>query len=115
MAIVLTGLGDVLDPLPDEVRARHGLLDARTAIERIHRPESEDQIEQARETLRWHEAFVLQTALLQQRQFVRALSATARPPGSLLERFDEALPFARTPDQLSVGAQIEPTWSEGGR
>ena len=84
-----------------------GLLDARTAIERIHRPDFEDQIEQARETLRWHEAFILQTALLQQRQFVRALSATAREPGSLLERFDASLPFARTPDQLSVGAQIE--------
>ncbi len=76
------------------------LLDARTAIERIHRPDFEDQIEQARATLRMHEAFVLQVALLQQRAFVRALSATRRAPGSLLERFDAALPFARTPDQL---------------
>ena len=65
---------------------RHGLLDARTAIERIHRPDFEDQIEQARSTLRMHEAFVLQVALLQQRQFVRALSATRREPGALLER-----------------------------
>src|SRR6478736_5291121 len=107
VALVLDGLGDVPDPLPDALRKEQGLLDARTAIERIHRPDFEDQIEQARETLRWHEAFILQTALLQQRQFVRALSATPREPGSLLERFDASLPFARTPDQLSVGAQIE--------
>src|SRR6478735_5911248 len=107
VALVLDGLGDVPDPLPEALRKEHGLLDARTAIERIHRPDFGDQIEQARETLRWHEAFILQTALLQQRQFVRALSATAREPGSLLERFDASLPFARTPDQLSVGAQIE--------
>ena len=33
-----------------------------------------------------HEAFVLQAALLQQRQFVRMMSATARPAGDLLER-----------------------------
>ncbi|WP_127474600.1 ATP-dependent DNA helicase RecG [Microbacterium sulfonylureivorans] len=105
--LVLDGLGPVPDPLPDELRARHGLLEARTAVERIHRPEFEDEIEPARQTLRMHEAFVLQAALLQQRAFVRALSATRRAPGSLLERFDEALPFPRTPDQISVGEQVE--------
>ena len=106
VALVLDGLGDVPEPLPDELRARHGLIDARTAIERIHRPSAFDEIEPARETLRMQEAFVLQVALLQQRQFVRALSATKRVPGALLERFDEALPFPRTPDQVSVGDDI---------
>ena len=105
--LVLDGLGPVPDPLPDELRTRHALLDARTAVERIHRPEFDDQIEPARDTLRMHEAFVLQAALLQQRAFVRALSATRRAPGSLLERFDEGLPFPRTPDQISVGDQVE--------
>jgi ATP-dependent DNA helicase RecG len=104
--LVLDGLGPVPDPLPESLRARHGLLDARTAIERIHRPDFEDQIEQARATLRMHEAFVLQIALLQQRAFVRALSATRRSPGTLLERFDASLPFLRTPDQIAVGDQI---------
>ncbi|GAA3210365.1 ATP-dependent DNA helicase RecG [Microbacterium terregens] len=104
--LVLDGLGPVADPLPEELRRRDGLLDARTALERIHRPDFEDQIEQARSTLRMHEAFVLQVALLQQRQFVRALSATRRMPGRLLAEFDESLPFARTPDQVSVGDQI---------
>ncbi|MCH6229290.1 ATP-dependent DNA helicase RecG [Microbacterium sp. CFH 31415] len=107
IALVLDGLGPVPDPLPDELRVRHGLLAAREAIERIHRPDFEEQIERARSTLRMHEAFVLQAALLQQRAFVRALSATRRAPGALLERFDEALPFPRTPDQRSVGEQIE--------
>lgn len=104
--LVLDGLGEVPEPLPDALRARHGLLDARAAIERIHRPTSFAEIEPARETLRMQEAFVLQVALLQQRQFVRALSATKRAPGALLERFDAALPFPRTPDQVSVGDDI---------
>src|SRR5688572_1131250 len=95
--LVLDGLGEVPDPLTDELRARHGLLDARTAIERIHRPNALEEIEPARATLRMQEAFVLQVALLQQRQYVRALSATRRAPGALLERFDSALPFPRTP------------------
>ena len=107
VALVLDGLGDVPESLPDELRARHGLLEARAAIERIHRPSSFDEIEPARATLRMQEAFVLQVALLQQRAFVRAMSATTRTPGSLLERFDAALPFPRTPDQVSVGEEIE--------
>lgn len=105
--LVLDGLGPIDDPLPPELRARDGLLEARTALDRVHRPEFADQIEPARQTLRMHEAFVLQAALLQQRAFVRALSATKRAPGALLERFDASLPFARTPDQVSVGDQIE--------
>ena len=104
--LVLDGLGPVEDPLPEQLRRADGLLDARTAIERIHRPDFEEQIDQARSTLRMHEAFVLQVALLQQRQFVRALSATRREPGALLAAFDASLPFAQTPDQLSVGDQI---------
>jgi len=108
ISLVLDGLGAVDDPLPDELRERRGLVGARTALEHIHRPHHDDEIPPAVETLRMQEAFVLQTALLQQRQFVRALSATKRPatPGGLLERFDAALPFALTPDQETVGARI---------
>ncbi|WP_194411375.1 ATP-dependent DNA helicase RecG [Microbacterium cremeum] len=105
--LVLDGLGEVPEPLPDELRARHALRPAREAIERIHRPATFDEIEPARATLRMQEAFVLQAALLQQRAFVRAMSATKRRPGPLLERFDATLPFPRTPDQISVGDEIE--------
>ena len=108
IALVLDGLGAIDDPLPESLRERHGLVSARTALEHIHRPYHDDEIPPAVATLRMQEAFVLQTALLQQRQFVRALSATKRPaaPGGLLERFDAGLPFALTPDQESVGARI---------
>ena len=104
--LVLEGLDPGDDPLPADLRARHELLDQRVALERIHRPDFEDQIQPARRTLRMQEALVLQTALLQQRQFVRALSATKRPPGPLLASFDASFPFALTPDQESVGEAI---------
>ncbi|WP_125132153.1 ATP-dependent DNA helicase RecG [Microbacterium sp. 10M-3C3] len=108
IAQVLDTLAEIDDPLPEGFRRRYGLLDARSAFERIHRPETEDQVGGAVATLRMHEALVLQTALFQQRQSVRAMSATQRPaaPGGLLERFDAALPFALTPDQVEVGARI---------
>ena len=105
---VLDRLGDVPDPVPAELRERRSLLTARQALEWIHRPEESPQIDAARNTLRLHEALVLQTALAQQRQAVRRMSAIRRPaaPGGLLERFDEALPFERTPDQITVGEAI---------
>lgn len=104
--MALAGLGTIADPLPDELRSRYGLLGARDAIGFIHDPGAMTQVELAKRTLRWHEALTLQTALLQQRAFVRAMSATPRPAGTLLERFDETLPFGLTPDQILVGEKI---------
>ena len=50
---------------------------------------------------------MLQVALLQQRAFVRALSATARDRRARSSSASmRALPFARTPDQIAVGDQI---------
>jgi ATP-dependent DNA helicase RecG len=105
---VLDDLGPLPEPLPDDVRRREELLTAHQALEQIHRPKTRTDIDPAVRTLRMHEALTLQTALLQQRDAVRALSATARPahPGGLLERFDAALPYTLTDDQHTVGAQI---------
>lgn len=106
VAHVIALVDDVPDPLPEELRRSRGLMDALSALRGIHVPDDPEVIERARETLRMHEAFVLQAALLQQRQFVRALSATARVGGELLDTFDAGLPFERTPDQKIVGDRI---------
>ncbi|MCS3441459.1 ATP-dependent DNA helicase RecG [Microbacterium phyllosphaerae] len=108
IARVLDGLGEVPEPLAAEVRTREELLTAREALEQIHRPQTRNDIDPAVRTLRMHEALTLQTALLQQRDAVRALAATARPakPGGLLERFDASLPYDLTPDQQTVGVQV---------
>ncbi|GAB3631415.1 ATP-dependent DNA helicase RecG [Microbacterium shaanxiense] len=105
---VIPDVGDVPDPLPEEIRIREGLLDARTALMQLHRPQAKNDVDPAVRTLRMHEALVLQTALLQQRAAVRALNATPRAakPGGLLERFDAMLPYTLTADQQTVGAQI---------
>uniref|UniRef100_UPI001356E244 ATP-dependent DNA helicase RecG n=1 Tax=Agromyces humi TaxID=1766800 RepID=UPI001356E244 len=106
--LLLDGLGEVDDPVPADVRAARSLLDQRRAFEAIHRPEVEADWKAARRTLRFTEAFVLQTALLLRRAELRAHSTTARhpSPGGLLERFDASLPFTLTGDQLAVGAEI---------
>lgn len=108
IAIALDGLGDVPEPLTDDVRSGEELLTARQALEQVHRPQTRDDIDPAVRTLRMHEALTLQTALLQQREAVRALTATARPalPEGFLMQFDRAMPYTLTADQKTVGAQV---------
>ncbi|WP_448810336.1 ATP-dependent DNA helicase RecG [Agromyces bauzanensis] len=108
IALLLDGLGPLDDPIPDAVRRARSLLDQRAALEAVHRPETEADWKSARRTLRFTEAFVLQTALLLRRAELRAHTTTARhpSPGGLLERFDASLPFSLTADQRAVGAEI---------
>lgn len=105
---VLDDLAEAPDPLTAGIREREELLTAREALELVHRPRTRNDIDPAVRTLRMHEALTLQTALLQQRDAIRALSATSRPAsaGGLLERFDASLPYTLTPDQETVGRQI---------
>ncbi|MET0715969.1 MAG: DEAD/DEAH box helicase, partial [Mycetocola sp.] len=108
MAVVLDGLEPLPDPIPDEVRSRENLLSYGEAIELIHRPKTDADAHVARDTLRHREAFLLQAALLQQRQIARFEETTPRTPaeGGLLEHFDTSLPFTLTGDQQLVGAEI---------
>ncbi|MGK2348769.1 ATP-dependent DNA helicase RecG [Actinomyces sp. W5033] len=109
---VLDQLGpeDVPEPLPDEVRAAHGLVDALTAWRWVHRPEDAGQWRAARQRLRHEEAFVLQTALARRRaEHESTRTAVAWPvpgPGSLRADLDAALPYTLTSGQEHVGEEI---------
>ncbi|GAB3616794.1 ATP-dependent DNA helicase RecG [Okibacterium endophyticum] len=106
--LVLDDLGEIDDPIPADVRSTERLLDYRNALERIHRPSTDVDWHAARRTLRFAEAFILQTALVQQRQQTKRSEAYPRQPrpGGVLERFDAALPFELTGDQNRVGHEI---------
>ncbi len=106
MGVVLDTLPPLDDPVPDAVRTARGLLPFRKALELVHRPTTDAEWGAARKALRFQEAFVLQSALLLQRQRLRESAATPRVPGALLASFDETLPFTLTGDQLAVGAQV---------
>jgi ATP-dependent DNA helicase RecG len=106
--VLLDGLPSVDDAVPASVRSELDLMPVSEAYERIHRPETDRDHLTARDTLRFDEAFVLQSALLQQRALVRRSAATPRRAASdgLLAAFDAALPFERTGDQRLVGDEI---------
>ena len=105
---VLDTLDIADDPLPAEVRQRHGLSGLVEALHAIHRPVDETDMRRARHRLKWDEAFVLQTVLAQRRRAQDALPATPRIPrgGGLLEAFDARLPFTLTAGQREAGADI---------
>lgn len=95
------------DPIPSAVRDQRGLLTYRDALDKIHRPTIHEHWHAARDTLRYHEAFIVQTALGRERMKLRALSAHPRSPGELRRIFDDALPYSLTSDQLTVGDEID--------
>ena len=106
--LAVDGIGGLDDPMPLEVCRTAHLMGFEPALRRIHKPAHDADWVQAKRTLRFHEAFLLQTALLQRRA-VRAMSA-ATPrvpqPGGFLARFDATLPFELTADQRAVGGEI---------
>ncbi len=106
--IVLDVLDVPDDPLPAQVRGRHGLVGYADALRGIHRPIDEADYRRARERLKWDEAFALQVLLAQRRLAAASYSAIPRPPveGGLLAEFDAALPFELTVGQQLAGAII---------
>ena len=105
--VVLGHLDAVVDAVPEEIRARRGLLGRLDALKALHAPETMDDVAAARHRLRYEEAFVLQ-ALLGRRRAERAVERTRprRPSQGLLADFDARLPFALTLGQVAVGEEI---------
>src|SRR5699024_1932828 len=78
------------------------------ALHQIHMPRTKASAEEAKETLRFHEAFVLQAALARRRTWANRFEAEPRPYSreGLLDAFDEELPFELTEGQQAVAAEI---------
>jgi ATP-dependent DNA helicase RecG len=103
--LVLTLLDPLPDPVPIEVRARHGLADFDTAIREMHRPPTKDAWFAAKRRLAWDEALGVQLALAQRREAAARNPAVARVPrpDGLRTAFEAQLPFTLTDGQDAVG------------
>ncbi len=113
--IALDVLDPPPDPLPDELRTRHGLLPLADALRGIHRPAGRAELARSVERLKWDEALLLQVTLAQRRAAARETPTTARPPrsGGLREAFSARLPFDLTAGQREVGDAIDADLSLG--
>ncbi|HEX8497581.1 MAG TPA: ATP-dependent DNA helicase RecG, partial [Actinomycetales bacterium] len=105
---LVTGLGPLPEPIPDQVREQQDLMALHSALVGVHAPETMAHAEKARQRLRYEEAFVVQAALLRRRAARARLRAAPRVPRAegLLDAFDARLPFELTAGQREVGTQI---------
>jgi ATP-dependent DNA helicase RecG len=103
-----TVVDDLPEVVPAGLRERHGLPDARTALDWIHAPAELAQVEAAQRYYRFEEALVTQVLLARRRAEIRHEGAQARSGGGgLLAAFDARLPFELTAGQREVGAVLE--------
>ncbi|GAB3835206.1 ATP-dependent DNA helicase RecG [Kribbella italica] len=108
LKIVLDNLEELEDPIPELILGNEKLLGLRDALQKIHLPETLQDIEAAQKRFRFEEALVMQTILAQRRAVTDALKAIPRErtAGGLLDDFDARLPFALTAGQAEVGDEI---------
>ena len=86
------------DPVPERLLQRHGLIDRSTALNHIHKPESLEQVSNARRRLIYDELFRIQVALVRRKRELEAstVGVTHDPDGVLVDRFLAGLPFDPT-------------------
>lgn len=98
----------VEETLPEELRNRLDLMDARDAIRNIHFPESEAALQAARKRLVFEELFLLQLALAMRKRGIEApgRGIVFEMPASFDEDLRRILPFELTGAQKRVIKEI---------
>ena len=108
-------VGNVLEPLPADLRARRRLAGAADAVKAVHFPEAIEEVEAARERLRFEELFLYQAILATRKRAHRASRPAPRlgRRGEAVERWLSSLPFAPTRDQLRAFEEIDADLDSG--
>jgi ATP-dependent DNA helicase RecG len=111
--LVLSAIGEVQEVLPEKLLLKHQVLPLTKAIHQIHIPKTDADWQKARDSLRFHEAMLLQIQLAQSRSMRNQVAASVRAPGELLGLFDKRLPFELTQGQQAVGGEIAQDFASG--
>ena len=111
--LALSALGEIKEILPAALLKKHKILTLSQAIQQIHVPKIDSEWQAARDSLRFHEAMLLQIELAQSRSKRNQVEASIRAAGELLGAFDKGLPFELTDGQRTVGQEIENDLASG--
>ena len=104
--------GDWPDPLPEVLRAKYRLLDAADALAAIHRPQTADEVGQARRRMVFEELFLLCCGLQQLKERRKADTGIVFAQNGL-DAFFETLPFSPTGAQRRAIAEIAADCASG--
>jgi len=96
------------EDLPEALRRSHGWPGIEEAVRELHFPTALDRMETARERLAFEELLVLQLALAQRKAATRQQRKphAYRLDGACVDGLRKALPFALTPGQRRVIAEL---------
>jgi ATP-dependent DNA helicase RecG len=111
--LALSALGEIQEVLPANLLKKHKMLSLSESIKQIHVPKVDSEWQAARDSLRFHEAMLLQIQLAQSRSKRNQVEASMRTAGELLGTFDKRLPFELTDGQRIVGQEIESDLASG--
>ena len=105
----LQELPEIPDPVPSVIVEEEALLSFDAALRRIHFPGSPDELEAARERLKFDELFTLELGVAFRKTRVEAdTSGVAHEPvGHLVERLDAVLPYELTSAQRHATGEVD--------
>jgi ATP-dependent DNA helicase RecG len=96
------------DPLPAGLKQSEALPPRVDALWALHRPRSLEEAETGRRRLAFDELLLLQVGLaLQRREREQEVAPELAPPGELVARYRDVLPFALTEHQERAIAEID--------
>lgn len=95
------------DPIPTKIRARQKLVDAKFAIENIHFPYSDDNLEKAYKRLIFEEFFILQVMMALRRRKMKQKGVKHEVGESLMADFKRLFPFEFTGEQKKCIKDIQ--------
>lgn len=114
--LITTRLKNVADPLPPDLLKRLKLMDKRQALITIHNPRSNEELQRARERLKFEELFYLQLNILSY-SLKRALKVGGRRFSRISTFFNsfytQCLPFELTGAQKRVIKEIRRDMNSG--
>ena len=94
----------IRDPIPESLQLQYGVCSLREALEKIHFPNTLEEVAPARKRLAFEELLVLQLALSRIKKHVRAEN-TQKISQDFSEEFFSALPFSPTDAQRRAVAE----------
>ncbi|AOW92350.1 ATP-dependent DNA helicase RecG [Rhodococcus sp. WMMA185] len=105
---VLDQLDRIDDPLPERIRSERTLIGLDEALRLVHLPDTREDVENARDRLRFDEATALQLVLARRRRdnADRVAPQCLPVPGGIADAFEDMLPFQLTDGQHAVAGEI---------
>jgi len=107
------GQSEIKEVIPKEILDKEKLIGLSQAIQKIHQPTKDTDYVQAIESLKFHEALLLQLGLIQKRNSYAGDAAAVLDDVSRALEFEKHLDFSFTDSQLRVNSEIEQDLASG--